>query len=66
MVKRKAEGAPCIDPYCEIATIESNQVAELSQVEHVPTYLPAGEDQREGVPTCHLDPVQSNVAEAPG
>lgn len=67
MVKQKAEDNPCIDAHCEADTPESTLPEELSQPEQRPNnYSLAGGEQCEGVSVCHMDPVQSDVAEAPG
>ena len=64
MVKRKAEGNPCIESKSKVCTPEWRLPEDLSNSElNLTTDLPTGGEHREGTPVCHMDPASAKVDE---
>lgn len=64
MVKRKAEGHPCIEAETEVCTPEYKLAEDLSTSEQDLTAdPPTGRKHREETLDCHLDPVLVEVDE---
>ena len=63
MVKRKAEGSPCLAPEAELCIPECKQASEANLVGQVPTaHMPAESSTGEGVPVVRLVPVPASPA----
>lgn len=58
MVKKKAEGSPCLASEAELCIPECRQAAEANLVEQVPTaHMPSEDTTGEGIPVDRLVPV---------